>query len=115
MTSNRLWEVWVGRIPDGYDEDDVISDFYENGLALPTSVRIKHGDPNYGFVGFERECQALDVLIEASENKNCLTWTKTGERARIKVDVSFLLLSRAEGQRGLISPGFSVMGTRAVW
>ena len=104
MTSTRLWEVFVSRIPDGYDEDDVISDFYENGLPLPTSVRIKHGEPNYGFVGFERECQALDVLVEASENKHCLTWTRTGRAASIKVDVAFFLLSRAEGDRGLIYP-----------
>ena len=115
MTSTHLWEVWVSRIPDGYDEDDVISDFYENGLPLPTSVRIKHAEPNYGFVGFERECQALDVLIEASENKHCLTWSATGEAARIKVDVAFFLLSRAEGDRVLISPKYSVMGTQAVW
>ena len=115
MTSSRLWEVWVGHIPDGYDEDDVIHDFWKNGLPLPVSVRIKHADSNYGFVGFERECQALDVLIEAAENKHCLTWSKTGEHAKIKVDVAFFLLSRAEGDRGLISPGYSVMGTRAVW
>ena len=100
----------MGHIPNGYDEDDVIADFYENELPLPVSVRIKHADPNYGFVGFERECQALDVLVEASGNKHCLTWTKTGEPAKIKVDVAFFLLSRAEGDRGLTSQGTACWG-----